>query len=140
MSVVSLKRSKFSPEFKKQMVELYLEQRASKTLAQVARENGVGVETLRNWVKKYRDENPDAEPPLTVSERARLAELERENRELKLEREFLEKRRPSSPRSIGEREVLVHRRAEGHTQYRWQPAVHGQAHVRLAGGLDLGVL
>ena len=91
MSVVLLKRLKFSPEFKKQMVELYLEQRASKTLAQVARENGVGVETLRNWVKKYRDENPDAEPPLTVSERARLAELERENRELKLEREFLGK-------------------------------------------------
>ena len=33
----------------------------------------------------------EVEPPLTVSERARLAELERENRELKLEREFLGK-------------------------------------------------
>jgi len=49
------------------------------------------AETLRVWVKKYRAENPDSEPPLTVSERARLAELEREVRELKLEREFLGK-------------------------------------------------
>jgi transposase len=31
------------------------------------------------------------EPPLTISERARLRELEKENRELKLEREFLGK-------------------------------------------------
>jgi 4-aminobutyrate aminotransferase/(S)-3-amino-2-methylpropionate transaminase len=30
-------------------------------------------------------------PPLTISERARLRELEKENRELKLEREFLGK-------------------------------------------------
>lgn len=73
------------------MVELFLEQQTKKTLAQVARENGIGVETLRVWVKKYRAENPDAEPPLSVPERARLAELERENRELKLEREFLGK-------------------------------------------------
>ena len=86
-----MKRTRFSPEFKKQMVEVFLEQQSKKTLAQVARENGVGTETLRVWVKKYRAENPDSEPPLTVSERARLAELEREVRELKLEREFLGK-------------------------------------------------
>ena len=88
---MALKRTRFSPEFKKQMVEVFLEQQSKKTLAQVARENGVGTETLRVWVKKYRAENPDSEPPLTVSERARLAELEREVRELKLEREFLGK-------------------------------------------------
>lgn len=88
---MSGKRGKFSPEFKKQLVEAYREQRDRKTLSQVARENGVGAETLRNWVKKDLVENPEAEPPLTVSERARLAELEREVRELKLEREFLGK-------------------------------------------------
>jgi transposase len=43
------------------------------------------------WVKKYRVEHPQVEAPLTISERARLAELEREVRELKLEREFLGK-------------------------------------------------
>ncbi len=85
------KRAKFSPEFKQQLVELFLEQQHQRPLSQVARDNGIGTETLRSWVKKYREANPQAEPPLTVSERARLAELERRVRELKLEREFLGK-------------------------------------------------
>lgn len=72
-------------------MKLYLEQRASKTVSQVARENGVGTETLRNWVHAYTKAHPVEEEPLTVSERARLRELEREVRELKLEREFLGK-------------------------------------------------
>ena len=88
---MSRKRSSFTPEFKDELVRLYLEQRARKPLARVARENGVGPETLRNWVKAYEKAHPDAEEPLTVSERARLRELERENRELKLEKEFLAK-------------------------------------------------
>jgi transposase len=88
---MSSKRGKFSPEFKKQLVELFLEQQHQKTLSAVARENGVGPETLRVWVNNHREANPQAEPPLSVSERARLAELEREVRELKLEREFLGK-------------------------------------------------
>jgi transposase len=88
---MSGKRANFSPEFKEQMVKTFLEQESRKALSQVARENGVGAETLRVWVKKYRDLHPQEEAPLSISERARLAELERENRELKLEREFLGK-------------------------------------------------
>jgi transposase len=85
------KRTSFTPEFKEQLVLLYREQRTRKTVSQVARENGVGAETLRNWVKAFEAAHPDVEDPLTVSERARLRELEKENRELKLEREFLGK-------------------------------------------------
>ena len=44
--------------------------------------------TLGNWVGIYRREHAGEEPPLTVSERARLRELERETRELKMELEF----------------------------------------------------
>lgn len=88
---MSRKRSSFTPEFKDELVKLYLEQQSSKTVSQVARENGVGTETLRNWVKAYEKAHPQDEEALTVSERARLRELERENRELKLEREFLVK-------------------------------------------------
>lgn len=84
-------RHKFNPEYRDQMVRLYLEVEGRKTVTQVARENGLGPETLRVWVKKYREEHPIQDEPLSVSERARLAELERENRELKLEREFLGK-------------------------------------------------
>ena len=83
---MSRKRSSFTPEFKDELVKLYLEQRASKTVSQVARENGVGTETLRAWVKAYERAHPQDEEPLTVSERARLRELEREVRELRLER------------------------------------------------------
>lgn len=88
---MSSRRGRFSPEFKKHVVELYLEQQSVKTLADVARENSVGIETLRLWVKKHRAAHPDADPPLSVTERARLAELEREVRELRLEKEFLGK-------------------------------------------------
>ena len=47
--------------------------------------------TLGNWVARYRDEHAVAEMPLLLSERARLAELERENRQLRLDNEFLGK-------------------------------------------------
>ena len=47
--------------------------------------------TLGNWVNKYRAEHTDEEPPLTISERARLRELEKEVRELRMKTEFLGK-------------------------------------------------
>jgi transposase len=88
---VSKRRSSFTPEFKEEMVKVYLEQRSRRSLAEVARENGVGAETLRNWVKAYEKAHPQDEEPLTVSERVRLRELERLYREATLENEFLKK-------------------------------------------------
>ena len=88
---MSRKRSSFTPEFKDEMVKHYLDQRSRRSLAEVARENNIGAETLRNWVKAYEKAHPVDEEPLLVSERARLRELERENRELTLENEFLKK-------------------------------------------------
>jgi transposase-like protein len=41
---MSRKRSSFTPEFKDELVKLYLDQRARKSLAEVARDNGVGAE------------------------------------------------------------------------------------------------
>ena len=78
------------------MVQAFLDQRGKKTVSQVARENGIGTETLRVWVKAHREAHPEVEEPLTISERARLAELERKVRELRLEREFLGKAALSS--------------------------------------------
>ena len=80
---------KFSQEFKDEAVRAVVE--SSRTIADVAREFNVGPETLRNWVKKYQEANPVEDKPLTISERARLEQLERENQELRLEREFLGK-------------------------------------------------
>jgi transposase len=64
---------------------------ASRPIAEVAREIHVNEGTLGNWVNKYRAEHVDEEPPLTISERARLRELEKENRELRMKTEFLGK-------------------------------------------------
>jgi transposase-like protein len=63
----------------------------SRPIAQVAKELGVNPGTLGNWVSAYRREHAGEEPPLSVNERARLRELEREARELRLENEFLKK-------------------------------------------------
>jgi transposase-like protein len=42
-------------------------------------------------VRAYREKHAGDEPPLQLSERARLRELERENRELRMKNEFLSK-------------------------------------------------
>lgn len=60
-------------------------------IVKVARELGVNEQTLRNWVNAYRQEHAGEEPPLSMSERARLRELEKEVRELRLKSEFLGK-------------------------------------------------
>ncbi len=63
----------------------------SRLIADVARELGVNETTLGNWTKAYRERHAEDEPPLQMSERARLRELEREVRELRMKADFLSK-------------------------------------------------
>ncbi len=86
---MSERRRKFSPEFRDEAVKMVVD--GSRPVAQVARELGLNPGTLGNWVAAYRRAHPQDEAPLTVSERARLRELERENRELRMKSEFLAK-------------------------------------------------
>lgn len=86
---MSKKRRTFTPEFKEELARLVVE--SSAKITAVAREHQVNEQTLRNWVNAYRQAHAGDEPPLSVSERARLRELEREVRELRLEKEFLGK-------------------------------------------------
>ena len=86
---MSSKRGKFSPEFREAAVREVIEK--SRPVAVVARENGLVAQTLGNWVSAWRIEHVDDEPILTLSERARLKQLEREVRELRMENEFLGK-------------------------------------------------
>ena len=82
-------RKRFTPEFREEAVKMVIE--TSRPIAQVSRELSLYEGTLWNWVNRYRRQHADEEPPLTVDERARLRELERENRELRMEAEFLKK-------------------------------------------------
>lgn len=80
---------KFSPEFREETAKLVVE--GQQPIAQVAREHGLSETTVGNWVRKYREEHAADEPPLELSERARLREVERENREMAMELAFLKK-------------------------------------------------
>ncbi len=82
-------KKNYSPEFREEAVKMVIE--TSQPIAKVARELGIVEGTLGNWVNTYRREHVGEEPPLSLNERARLRELERETRELKMEVEFLKK-------------------------------------------------
>jgi transposase-like protein len=83
------RRRKFSPEFRDEAVRMVVD--TGRPIAQVARELGINPGTLANWVNAYRKAHPVEDEPITVSERARLRELERENQQLRMQTEFLKK-------------------------------------------------
>ena len=83
------KYRKFSPEFREEAARMVVD--SSRSIADAAREIGVSETTLGNWVRAYREEHVGDEPPLELSERARLRELERHTRELEMENAFLKK-------------------------------------------------
>ncbi len=84
------KHGSYSPEFREAAVREVIDK--SRSMADVARENGLVAQTLGNWVAAWRTAHADAgEPELTLTERARLRELEREVRDLRMENEFLGK-------------------------------------------------
>src|SRR3954466_12487238 len=95
------RRRKFSPQFRAEAVQLVIE--TGKPFAEVARDLGVNDGTLGNWVKAWRDANPELEPELSPTERARVKEMEDEIRRLRMENEFLKKPRPSSPGRLSSR-------------------------------------
>jgi transposase len=101
----------YLPEFKREAVELY--RRSGKSIGQVASEIGVAPESLRKWNLQHEVDVGEREG-LRSDERTRLAELERENQRLRMERDLLKRaaaffaRRPRP----GER-VPVHLGGEG---------------------------
>jgi transposase len=83
------RRRKYTTEFKTEAAKMVVE--SGHPIAEIAREIHVNSGTLGNWVKQYRAEHAGEEPPLSITERARLRELEKEVRELRMKAEFLGK-------------------------------------------------
>lgn len=88
-SAVTASRRRPSQEFKDELCQEVIT--TSKTIKDVAVAYGVGPETLRNWLIKYREANGGTEAELTLTERARLKELERVVLDLRAETAFLKK-------------------------------------------------
>ena len=82
-------RPPYSPEFRRQMVELV---RSGRDPTDLAREFEPSAQAIRNWVaqsdrQEGRPEEKD--PGLTAAERDELIRLRRENKQLRLERDIL---------------------------------------------------
>lgn|SRR5690554_2174435 len=89
------KSTKYSPEVRERAVRMVFEHAHEHpsqwaAIQSIAEKIGCSGETLRNWVRRAeRDQGKRA--GLTTDDRARLKELERENRELKRANEILRK-------------------------------------------------
>ena len=82
-------RRKFTPEFKAGAVGLVLDQ--GKSIAEVARDLDLTASALTEWVARARADRTKGRTGLTSEERAELARLRKEVRELKMERDILKK-------------------------------------------------
>lgn len=82
-------RRSFTDEFKAGAVRLVLDE--GKTVSQVARDLDLTASALSGWVRQARADRSKGKTGLTTAEREELAQLRKENRSLRMEREFLKK-------------------------------------------------
>ena len=84
---------RYPPEMRERAVRMVREAIAESgervgAVTRVARQLGIGPESLRNWVKQAEIDS-GKRPGVTTAEQRRIAELERENRELRRANEIL---------------------------------------------------
>ncbi len=84
-------RRRFDDDFKAQAVRLVLDE--GQSVGAVARDLDLTETALRTWVHRARANRTRGRTGLTTGEREELAQLRKENRQLRLEREILKNHR-----------------------------------------------
>ena len=81
------KRRRYSPEYKQEAVRLV--QQSDIPVSEIARNLGINDNMLRKWVKQATEPSTRAFPGHGIPRDEKIAQLERELREVKKERDFL---------------------------------------------------
>ncbi len=85
---MSKRRRKFTKEFKAEIIKLVLD--GGRSVPDVCRQHELSESSVYLWVKQARVDQGQGPPgALTTVERSELAQLRREVRELRRERDFL---------------------------------------------------
>jgi transposase len=87
-STMGKTRPPYTPEFRRQMVDLV---GAGRSPEELAREFEPTAQSIRNWVAQADRDAGRRGDGVTTAEREELNRLRRENRQLRLEREILSK-------------------------------------------------
>jgi transposase len=82
------KHAPFTPEFRRQMIDLVRSGRSPESLA---KEFEPTAQTIRNWVAQAGRDDGSRADGLQTDERDEINRLRRENRQLKVERDILSK-------------------------------------------------
>jgi transposase-like protein len=88
------KNTRFSPEVRQRAVRMVIESQNDydsqwSAISSIAPKIGCTPETLRIWLRQYERDAGGDDGGLTIAERQRLKELERENRELRRSNDIL---------------------------------------------------
>ena len=83
------KRKSYTPKYRREAAHLVIG--TGRTIAEVARDIGVGEALLGRWVAIERSRMDDPPEAMDAGERAELERVRRENAELRMDREFLKK-------------------------------------------------
>jgi transposase len=78
----------YPPEFRRRLVEMV---RAGRTPASLSKDFAPSAQTIASWVKQADLDEGKSDDGLTTDDRAELAQLRRENRTLREERDILKK-------------------------------------------------
>ena len=81
-------RPPYTPEFRRQIIELV---RAGRSPDELAKEFEPTAQSIRNWAAQAERDAGQRDDGLSSAERDELGRLRRENRQLRLERDILSK-------------------------------------------------